>query len=119
MILRGLAPGWEQSIPRVPAGRLAPVFLNVEKFSGDPIWKQIIKVKIVNIKTEPKEQSNSRPVGFTLIELLVVIAIISILAAILFPAFVQAKVSAYSTTCLSNVRQVSLAQTFYLQDSDG
>ncbi len=56
--------------------------------------------------------------GFTLIELLVVIAIISILAAILFPAFVQAKVSAYSTTCLSNVRQVSLAQTFYLQDSD-
>lgn len=56
--------------------------------------------------------------GFTLIELLVVIAIISILAAILFPVFAQAKVSAHQTVCLSNMRQMGFASSLYLPDND-
>jgi prepilin-type N-terminal cleavage/methylation domain-containing protein/prepilin-type processing-associated H-X9-DG protein len=56
--------------------------------------------------------------GFTLIELLVVIAIIAILAAILFPVFAQARESARQTTCLSNIKQIALANNMYLQDSD-
>lgn len=56
--------------------------------------------------------------GFTLIELLVVIAIISILAAILFPVFSQAKAAAKRTTCLSNARQVALGLKLYLGDYD-
>jgi prepilin-type N-terminal cleavage/methylation domain-containing protein/prepilin-type processing-associated H-X9-DG protein len=56
--------------------------------------------------------------GFTLIELLVVIAIIAILAAILFPVFAQARESARQSSCLSNMKQVSLAVLQYIQDYD-
>jgi prepilin-type N-terminal cleavage/methylation domain-containing protein/prepilin-type processing-associated H-X9-DG protein len=58
------------------------------------------------------------PKGFTLIELLVVIAIIAILAAILFPVFAQAKEAAKKTTCLSNLKQISLATIMYAGDYD-
>jgi prepilin-type N-terminal cleavage/methylation domain-containing protein/prepilin-type processing-associated H-X9-DG protein len=57
--------------------------------------------------------------GFTLIELLVVIAIIAILAAILFPAFAAARESARQASCLSNVKQMSMAMMMYLDDNDG
>jgi len=56
--------------------------------------------------------------GFTLIELLVVIAIISILAAILFPAFAQVREKGRQTSCLSNEKQLSLAVLMYTQDYD-
>lgn len=60
----------------------------------------------------------ARKHGFTLIELLVVIAIIAILAAILFPVFAQARESARKTSCLSNVKQITLAAIMYTQDYD-
>ncbi len=56
--------------------------------------------------------------GFTLIELLVVIAIIAILAAILFPVFAQARESARSTQCLSNMRQLGTGVVMYTNDYD-
>ena len=59
-----------------------------------------------------------RRVGFTLIELLVVIAIIAIIAAILFPAFATAREKARQTTCASNLKQLGLGFTQYLQDFD-
>jgi len=56
--------------------------------------------------------------GFTLIELLVVIAIIAILAAILFPVFARARAKAQQASCLSNIKQIALADQMYASDWD-
>src|SRR5258708_1750811 len=60
----------------------------------------------------------ARTRAFTLIELLVVIAIISVLAAILFPVFAQAREKARAISCLSNSKQIGLALYMYIQDYD-
>lgn len=56
--------------------------------------------------------------GFTLIELLVVIAIIAILAAILFPVFMNAKEAGRRTACINNLKQITTALIQYTGDND-
>lgn len=55
-------------------------------------------------------------VFFTIVELLVVIGIIVILAGILLPALVTSKDRGKSTSCMSNLKQLALANTQYSND---
>lgn len=57
--------------------------------------------------------------GFTLVELMACIAIIALLAAVIFPVFVQARRKSYQATCLSNLRQLGMAFSMYAHDFDG
>ena len=57
--------------------------------------------------------------GFTLIELLVVIAVIGILASLLMPAVLRAMKAATTTSCISNLRQMSTAFMMYTKHYNG
>ena len=62
-------------------------------------------------------QNQNRQEGFTLIELLVVIAIIALLIGILLPALGAARESAKKLKCLTQVRGMGTAFTFYADDN--
>jgi prepilin-type N-terminal cleavage/methylation domain-containing protein/prepilin-type processing-associated H-X9-DG protein len=70
-------------------------------------------------KSSPKGPETTSQPGFTLIELLAVITIIGILAALTVVGVNRALVSARSSHCLSNLRQIGTAIHLYANDHSG
>jgi|GEM_PF-847628 len=57
--------------------------------------------------------------GFSIIEVLVVIAIIAVLAALLFPVLISSRAAANRAKCMSNIKQLVMANRLYANDYDG
>jgi len=61
-------------------------------------------------------KQSSAKCGFTIVELLIVIGIIAVLVALLLPAVRKAREAAYTTACLSNIRQAGFTLNIYALD---
>lgn len=69
-------------------------------------------------KNSKFENRKSIKRAFTLVELLVVVAIIALLLSILIPSLRKARLIAARLSCAHNLKQISLAVNFYLNEND-
>jgi prepilin-type processing-associated H-X9-DG protein/prepilin-type N-terminal cleavage/methylation domain-containing protein len=62
---------------------------------------------------------HARPAAFSLVELIVTVAIITLLAALSFPMLGAYRKSAHQAQCITNLKQLSLALSYYSGENNG
>jgi prepilin-type N-terminal cleavage/methylation domain-containing protein len=88
-------------------------------FCARPFLLNNIKKKLIFLAQYKKKGIfMRRKIGFTLIELLVVIAIIAVLMAILMPALNRVREQGKRSSCLSNLKQLTLSWIMYADEND-
>jgi prepilin-type N-terminal cleavage/methylation domain-containing protein len=75
-------------------------------------------LRVPDFPITPRRRSRRRSDAFTLIELLVVMVIIVILAALLLSVLTMARSRADSAQCLSQLRQIGVGMSAYINDHD-
>jgi len=73
---------------------------------GTKTFPDIVKIRRHDFQVLEKS-------GFTLVELLVVMAILALLIGLMFPALQQARRAAMRAACISNLRQLAIANHAY------
>lgn len=68
------------------------------------------------MKMNTRYQGGAAGRGFTLIEILIVLVIISILMALMFPAFKRAQEGAAQASCATNLKEIFMAVSQYKDD---
>src|SRR5437016_4230400 len=85
-------------------------------FSAKPPMRCCLHIRgVVGRLRQSKEQATVRR-GFTLLEVLTVVGIVSVLLTLLIPALTKARCAQNTVSCLSNLRQISMALRLYAED---
>jgi len=80
------------------------------------VQRSVWRSRIARLSADRRPAATTPPRGFTLIELLVVISIIALLIGILLPSLGNARRSAWTVICQSNLRQIGMAIQMYLDE---
>jgi len=86
---------------------------------GDSNTGSSTRIVAVRPAPRPPRGPANRRAGFTLVELLVVVGIIALLISILLPSLSSAREQAPTVACLSNLRQIGIIHTAYVNENRG